>query len=310
MRATLLPSLLALVPLLLGCPRMAAPPSQLPTADAALERLHQTQRCGYALGGGAKIDHFGREGRVRGQLLFFAARPASLRLDIVSPFGVNLATLTADPQRFALADLREKHFYFGPADPCNIARLTTVPIPGHAFVSLLVGDAPVLAHDAARLATAKLAPPTIAWDTHGYYVVHVQSTRNATQTLHLAVHPGDLQKPWSAQRIRLVDLLTEQSGGVLYHAELEDHAPIKMSGPRVDPDGIDAPMPPSGPECTAELPRTIHLEVPGSSADVLFRFDDAAWNPALPAGAFQQERPAGTDSQFVTCPDHEPAAPH
>ena len=51
-------------------------------------------------------------------------------------------------KQFALADLRDKRFYVGPAAACNIARLTSVPVPGHVLVDLLRGEAPVLKHDA------------------------------------------------------------------------------------------------------------------------------------------------------------------
>src|SRR4029077_16513344 len=127
-----------------------------PTADAALGRMHATYGCGVAVQSNAKIDHFGEHGRVRGDLMLFAARPARLRMDVVSPFGVALATLTSDGARFAMADLREKAFFEGPATACNIARLTTVPVPGHVLVDLLRGEAPVLKHDGAAA--------TMIWD--------------------------------------------------------------------------------------------------------------------------------------------------
>ncbi|HEX4446826.1 MAG TPA: DUF4292 domain-containing protein, partial [Polyangiaceae bacterium] len=128
-----------------GCMRpVAAPPSSPPSADAALARMHASFACGNAVQGSGKLDHYGQGGRVRGEVLLFAARPASIRLDIVSPFGVTVATLTSDGEQFSLADLRDKRFYVGPASACNIARLTQVPVPAHVLVDLLRGEAPVL----------------------------------------------------------------------------------------------------------------------------------------------------------------------
>ena len=100
--------------LLVGCARVAPPASAPPSADAALSRMHATFACANALQASAKIDHFGEEGRVRGDLMLFAARPARLRMDVVSPFGVALATLTSDGERFGFADLRDKTFFSGP----------------------------------------------------------------------------------------------------------------------------------------------------------------------------------------------------
>jgi hypothetical protein len=283
-------SLLAAV-LASGC-AVHPPASQFPTGSAALERLRETGRCGVGLQAGAKIDHFGKQGRVRGDLLMFASAPASLRMDIVSPFGVTLATLTSDGARFRLLDLRDKRFYVGPASACNIARLTTVPVPASVLVDLLRGQSPVL---------KRLSEPTIAWSGRGYYVVRVASTRDASEEIHVAPHPDDFAKPWGEQRLRLLDVKVEQYGGVAYHAELAEHRAAATAPARVDPDGIDPPLPPSGPPCDAEIPRRIHVEVPDEEADVLFRYDDVKWNPPLPPGTFTQPTPDSMPTVPVTC---------
>jgi hypothetical protein len=274
-----------------GC--FARPPaSQLPSGAAAIDRLRSTGACGVGVQAGAKIDHFGKQGRIRGDLLMFAQAPASLRMDIVSPFGATVATLTSDGTRFTLADLRDKRFYEGPASACNIARLTTVPMPGHVLVDVLRGQAPVL---------KRTSEPTIAWSGRGYYVVSIPSTRDAREELHIAPHPDDFGKPWSEQRMRLVDVKVEQYGGVVYHAELEGHQSARTAGPRVDPEHVDPDLPPSGPPCSAELPRRIHVEVPGEEADVLFKYEDVVWNPPLPEGTFTQPPPAAMPVVPVTC---------
>ena len=281
----------------LACTGCGTPPpaSRMPDARSALTRLHASQDCGGGIQASAKIDHFGKGGRVRGDLLFFAFWPAKLRMDIVGPMNSGVvATLTADEKQFALADLREKRFLFGPPSSCNIARLTTVPMPGHVLVSILRGQAPVLKHDASRAAT-------IEWSGSGYYVVKIASTREAEEEIHLAPHPSDFGLPWQQQRMRVLQIEVRQQAIVLYHAELSDHRPAAMAKPRVDPDGIDAALPVSGPVCQAELPRTIHVEVPGKEADVLFRYDDVTWNPPVSEGLFTQEAPAGMRPERVTC---------
>jgi hypothetical protein len=268
-----------------GC--FASPPaSQMPTATAALDRLRETGKCGTALQAGAKIDHFGKQGRIRGDLLMFAATPASLRMDIVSPFGGTVATLTSDGSHFALADLRDKRFYVGPASACNLARLTTVPMPAHVLVDVLRGQPPLL---------KRASEPTIAWSGHGYYVVSLQSTRDAREELHLAPNPADFGKPWNEQRMRLLDVKVEQYGGVVYHAELAEHRATHTAPSRVDPEL------PSGEPCDAEIPRRIHVSVPDQDADVLFRYEDVAWNPPLPKGTFVQPPPDGMPTVPVTC---------
>jgi hypothetical protein len=278
---------------LAGCAHVAPPPSSPPSADAALSRMHATFACGRSLQASAKIDHFGDGGRVRGDVLLFAGRPARIRMDVISPFGVALATLTSDGQRFALADLRDKRFFLGPATACNIARLTTVPVPGHVLVDLLRGEAPVLVHEAVAA--------TMAWDPHGYWVVTVPGANEAHEEIHLAPRPDDWARPWDQQRMRVLDVRVAQQGYELYHAELEDHFPAATAGPRIDPDGLAPPVPPSGPACDAELPRKIHVEVSNPSSDMRFVYQQRAWNPPLPEGTFEQEPPAGMAVERVTC---------
>lgn len=276
-----------------GCVHVAPPASAPPTADDALSRMHASLACGNAVQASAKIDHFGAQGRVRGDVMLFAAKTARVRIDVVSPFGVALATLTSDGTSFRLADLREKRFYVGPATACNIARLTTVPVPGSVLVDLLRGEAPVLVHPS--------APPTMAWSPDGYWVVRVDSTRDAHEEIHLAPRPSDWGLPWEQQRLRVLDVRVTQQGFVLYHAELSDHAPAPTAGPRIDPDNIDPPIPPSGPVCDAEIPRRIHVEVPNPEADVRFVYEQLSWNPPLPPGTFDQAPPGGMRIVPVNC---------
>jgi hypothetical protein len=101
--------------------------------------------------------------------------------------------------------------------------------------------------------------------------------------------------------MRLLDVEVKQEGYTLYHAALDDHRPTEMSKQRVDPDGIDPPVSPIGPMCTAELPRRIHVEVPGKDEDVQFRYEDVQWNPPLVPGLFEQEPPGGVRVERVTC---------
>jgi hypothetical protein len=277
-----------------ACARVAPPPSSPPTADAALARMRATFACGNGIQASAKLDHFGERGRVRGDVMLFAERPALVRMDVISPFGVALATLTTDGSRLSLADLREKRFFVGPASPCNIARLTAVPVPGHVLVALLHGEAPVLRHTPEG--------GSIAWSPRGYWVLDIASSHEAREEIHLAPRPEDWTKPWAEQRLRVLDVRVEQQQYVLYHAELSDHAGAPTAGPREDPDGLAPPIPPSGPPCDAEIPRKIHVEVlTPDSSDVRFQYGQLFWNPPLPGGTFDQPPIAGMRVEPVNC---------
>ena len=276
---------------LAGCG--AAPPrSVFPDANAALGRMKATYACANGVQGEAKIDHFSPKGRVRGDLYLMAVVPDRVRFDVVS-FGTTLYALTSDGDRFQMLDVKEKQFLHGPASACNLARLTQVPVPGHALVALLRGEAPVLVHQPTGA--------SIAWDPGGFYRIAIDSTRDAKEEIHLEIRPSDFDKPWAEQRVRVTDVLVRQAGTDLYHADMRNFDLASTAGPRVDPDGIDPPIPPIGPVCDAELPRSIRMRVPNTEEDVVFQYKEAKWNPPIVPGAFEQKPPPGVRTVFVTC---------
>jgi hypothetical protein len=279
------------------CTTAARPGSVFPDADAALGRMRATYACANGVQGEAKIDHFSPKGRVRGDLYLTAVIPDRVRFDVVS-FGTTLYALTSDGERFQMLDVKEKQFLHGPASACNLARLTQVPVPGQALVALLRGEAPVLVHQPSAA--------TIAWDPGGFYKIAIQSTREATEEIALEVNPADRDKPWGEQRVRVTDVRVAQRGVDLYHADLRNFEVAHTAAPRVDPDGLgEPPIPPSGPTCEAELPRSIRMRVPNTEEDVVFQYKDAKWNPPLVPGAFEQTPPSGVRTVYVTCGKEE-----
>ena len=277
--------------LALGC-GSPPPASQFPNAQAALDRMRATTSCSRALTSDAKIDYFGEAGRIRGSLLYVVAVPDKLRLDVVSPFGATISTLTSDGHEFALFDLRQKQFLRGPANACNLGRFTHVPLPPAALVQLLRGEAPVLLHSPAAA--------SIAWES-GEYVVRIQSTRDASEEIHLRPLEQDYALPFSAQRVRVTEVRVAQQGIELYRAQLVGHHPAKMSGARVDPDGLDPPLPPSGPSCQSEVPGRLRLQVPDGDQDVILENVDVSHNPPLTPQVFQQSPPGGVDVRYSPC---------
>jgi hypothetical protein len=273
------------------------PASQFPNAQAAIDRMRATSACGNALQADAKLDHFAPEtGRVRTELLFIAARPASLRMDALAPVVGTVFTLTTNGQDFQVSDLRNHRFLFGPVTAENIARITHIPMPLHPLVTLLMGRAPILKHD-----EAGLAPPSIAW-ADGYYVIKIPGNHDAMEEIHLVPHADDWNKPWRDQRVRVTDVTVKQQNVTLYHAELDTHEPTPMWTPgkngAVACDDVcmalgQQPVHASGPTCNAEIPRRLHVEIPVRSTDVSFRYDKVTWNPPLNADTFTQTQQPG-----------------
>lgn len=276
-----------------GCQR-APPPSRFPDAEAALARMRASQACSRGVSGEAKLDYFGESGRVRGSVLFLASAPDRIRFDVFSPFGATLSTLTSDGSRFALYDLREKTFLYGPATACNLQRFTRVPLPPHAFVELLRGVAPVLVHDAGQA--------RLDWED-GAYAVSIASKHQAQQLIRLEPSPADWNRPWQEQRLLVREVSVTQGGATLYSVELTDHRSVATAATRMDPDGIDPPVPPSGPECRAELPHRLRFVTAGGEHDVVLASRELEHNPPLIPGVFTQEAPPGARSRPSPCAD-------
>jgi hypothetical protein len=276
---------------LLGCAR-AAPPSQFPTAEDAIGRMRATYACSRGVVGDAKIDYFGERGRVRGSLLFVTSRPERVRFDVVSPFGITVSTLTSDGHEFSLLDFTSKQFVSGPATECNVARFLHVPVPPFALVSLLAGEAPVLVHEQ--------ADAQLSWDS-GAYLVSVRSKNGASERIRLEPRPDDWTKPWSLQRVRVREVSVEQQGIELYRAELDGFKTAHTAAPRIDPDGIDPEVPPSGPSCSAEIPRHVRIVSEASAQDVILVHHDISHNAPITPGLFRQVAPAGVKVHTASC---------
>jgi hypothetical protein len=266
-----------------GCCK-AGPTSRIPTAADAIASVKKAYSCCNGVFGEGKLDHFGDRGRVRGDVTVFAVNPARVRVDVMSPFGAMLYTLTSNGKDFELLDFQEKTFQYGPATACNLARLTQVPVPGHVLVSLLRGEPALLVHASGQAA--------LSWDCDRY-VMTIPGSHNASQRLEIEVHPDDYDNPWDRQRLRVTRIQTVQQGVVLYDAKLDDHEPHKTLPTRVDEDGLAPPIPPSGGPCNVEVPGSIRI----------------AHNPPLPSGAFKQVAPDGVRKRYVTCIDAVPGAP-
>jgi len=255
--------------------------------------MRESQACSRGLTGEGSFDYLGDDGRVRARSLYVVGRPTSIRFDVMSPLGGVLATLTSDGKNFAFSDLRERVFVEGPADECNVERALRVPIPPSALGELLTGQAPILVHVPAQA--------TLAWED-GSYRLQIQSEHQASEEVRLVPRDEDWQRPWQEQRLRVLQVRVSQQGLVLYDAELDDHRAAERAAPRVDPDGIEPDVQPSGPACAAEVPRRIRFVVPGTGRDIVLLQSDVKHNPPLFPGLFEQAAPAGASLRHSSCP--------
>ena len=91
-------------------------------------------------------------GSLSARVRMMAQRPDRLRFDAVTPFDTPLSTLVTKGTDFALVDAQQNRHYYGPASPCNLARLLLVALDRQAVIAILSGSTPIIAHQSASLA--------------------------------------------------------------------------------------------------------------------------------------------------------------
>ena len=277
----------------------ATPPSVFPDAGSAIARLKIGVPCSHAIQVEGKVDYFEGNRRVRGNVAFLAARPERIRLDVFSPFGLNLSTLTSDGRQFSLYDLQHRTFLVGPAKACNLARFTKIPVPPFVLVQLLRGETPILVHSAQDAQIHWRSN----WFSSGHYTLEIRGAHDAVETVTLELLEQDWNLPWQQQHLRVTDLTVVQSGKTLYEVMVGGYQMAPMSAPREDPDGIDPPLMPSGPQCVAELPRRLRFVTDQGNTDFVLEYERAVHNPPLLPQVFEQTIPDGVKQLFAECSD-------
>lgn len=247
----------------------------------------------------AKADYFESSRRVRGTLEVITASPESVRIDVVSPFGVNVSTLTSNGERFSLYDLQSRKFWWGKASACNLARFTRVSLPPFVLAELLRGEAPVLKHTPAQASLHF----SNSWFGTGHYEIELTGNNQSSELIQLTPASEDWDLPWEQQRLHVTNVAVWQAGQKLYEVMLEGHAPAKSAQPREDPDGLEPPVMPSGPPCTADVPRRIRFVSPSTDTDFILSYSRVEHNPPLVSGVFEQPVPGGVQSMQSECTD-------
>jgi len=130
--------------LLLGCSKPAVVSGPPPDAGALYIQAKKAHAIPTSLSADARAFVEAPKNGGRYTLHIFVRRPASLRIEALTPTGDPAAVLVADQGRFALLDLRENVFYRGPATPENLSRLIPAPLRDDELIALISGDIPEL----------------------------------------------------------------------------------------------------------------------------------------------------------------------
>ena len=280
-----------------GCGGISPPKSPVPDARSAVARLDATYAQVTGIRGDATIDYLGEKGRVKGQLKLLASGPAKLRIGIKVAVMGSAGELASDGVRFFADDQAHGRYLTGLAKPCNIAKITQVPLESTELVPMLWGMRPDL--------PAKVSCDSVKWSDDGYYVVALSHDGGPNQAklheLRMTPWPEDMDKPWGEQRMRLLGVLAWRDDAIVYRVTMGDHQKTVTAPAIIDAEGLSDDVPPSGPNVSVDVPRKIHVEVPGKKADVIFKYEDAVVNPPLPANVFRLNLVKGVPVDEVGC---------
>lgn len=128
--------------IVVGCGARQAS-NAIPTlaVDAAMRSLVERGRLLTSLQTPAIMEYSGPSGRVRAREQFSVRRPASLRVDVMSPLGVALI-VAADSQQIAVFNPSDNTLIRGPANAATLERFTRIPMNPAQAVQLMLGLAP------------------------------------------------------------------------------------------------------------------------------------------------------------------------
>ncbi|MFW6051260.1 MAG: hypothetical protein ACODAU_08805 [Myxococcota bacterium] len=275
-----LASVALLVHLGTGCGGPPCPVYPHTDAGRALELHRETRRHVRSLRAEARVDQRGKEGRIRGTVFMFVELPDRVRFDAMTQFGP-AAILTSDGERFALTDLRENRYSYGPTCPSNIARLLGIPLSGAEVSRLLLGDTPRI--DARRR--------TIRCEG-GAYVVTLEGRDGRRQEIELAVREADRELPPDQQHLRLVrSQVHAPDGSTEWKVRFSEHRLVR--DPMADGEG--------GEGYSVAMPYEIHFVHPRHGADVVVKLEELDLNVDPPADAFEQAARPGIPAEYVPC---------
>jgi outer membrane lipoprotein-sorting protein len=215
-----------------------------------------------ALRGEARMTHDGGDGKVKATVRMMLQRGKKIRVDLVSPFDTPLATLVANGKDFALVETKTNRYYYGPASPCNLARLLQVQLDPDEILGALGGSTPVIEHRSA----------TLHWDGRSGEEVLTLSGEGYRQTIRIDGSSKNWDLTYSEIR--------STAGQVLLRLRAARHRAVG----------------------TLRLPSELNLEQPVFGSRMLLDFELQEVNVGLPAVAFELPERRGLALEEVTCP--------
>lgn len=167
-------------------------PYPAPTVEAVLNATVQRNRQLRSFRAEARMSHKTDQGLVKATVRMMAQVGKKVRFDVVSPFDTPLATLVADGKDFALIDSKENRYFYGPASPCNMARLLRIQMSAGDVLTVLGGSTPVIEHQ----------QRTLSWDDRAAQEIVTLKGKRFRQEIRFKKH----NETWELRRSVVYDL--------------------------------------------------------------------------------------------------------
>jgi hypothetical protein len=270
-------AMLAVLSSLAGCAGAAPPPaSQITQSSQIVSVLRARETHFHTVRATGSVEHFGRQGRVRGDLTLYVQLPDRMRVEM-SAFGHTASIMVADGTQFLL--LQGNQLLIGPARACVAAQLLGIPMEPHEVATVLTGGAPLLSE--------QLTPPH--WES-GHYVVEATGEQGARERIEMDLPSDQRGLPAERQEPRLHRVQYFDRDGLRADITYENYRTV----------------------ANVPFPDRVHIVMPREHADTMVRFREVEpdftppANPDLPPDAprpnpFQLRRPQGIEEVPIAC---------
>jgi len=203
----------------------SVPPAASPATTATLAPLAARERALHSMQGGAIMEFSAADGHhFRTHEEIALARPASIRVEAVAPFGATMVLAADDAGRLMIFDPSKNVLMSGDANAATLARYVNIPLAPPAAVDLLMGLAP----DPAQLAT----PPDTVAESEGMTLMTWRMSDGGSRALGFTQAGGSgelamVRESDSAGAVRYEIRYTDwrETGGIDFPLKVEANFP-------------------------------------------------------------------------------------
>ena len=262
---------------LAGCSGSGGPPPAHPIRDSAtlLSAIRARAARVPSVRAEGSVEHFGRQGRVRGNITIFVMQPDRVRVDTFA-FGHLVSSMVLNAEHFTL--LQGQEYVTGPARACVAAQLLGVALEPREVLAVLSGGVP--------LVSERISAPV--WENDGYSV-RVEGDDGQSERIEFTLPSAERSLPEAEQHPQVHRVVLNDRQGQRGVITYEAYRTVN---------GIP-------------FPQRVHIEMPRDHADTMLRFDTITPNYTIPPNPdapdaplpdpFQQTRPAGAHDVPINC---------